>query len=106
MMPGETYEVTGSPGWYEQFRQRLGEAIETGGPSLDAIARSLAVSRRTVQRRLADRGTTWRAELDSARRCRAQQAREAGATGTKLARELGYADPRSVRRALRRWNNG
>jgi AraC-like DNA-binding protein len=103
MMPRETYEVTG---WYEQFRRRLGEAIETGRPSLDGIARSLALSRRTVQRRLADQGTTWRAELDSARRCRAQQAREAGTTSTRLARQLGYADPRSVRRAQRRWDNG
>jgi AraC-like DNA-binding protein len=115
-----TYEVTGSPtvqppttssacplaAWHEQFRQRLGEAIENGGPSLDTIARSLSVSRRTVQRRLAALGTTWRAELDTTRRRRAQQAREAGTTSTRLARQLGYADPRSARRALRRWDNG
>jgi len=114
-----TYGVSGSPGirppsvsacpqaaWHEQFRQRLGEVIETGRPSLDAIARSLAVSPRTVQRRLAAMGTTWRAELDRARRGRAQQARQVGTTSTRLARQLGYADPRSVRRAQRRWDNG
>jgi AraC-like DNA-binding protein len=114
-----TYRFTGSPSvrppsasacplaaWHDQFRQELGEVIETGRPSLNAISRSLALSPRTVQRRLAALGTTWRAELDRARRRRAQQARQAGTTNTRLARQLGYSDPRSVRRAQRRWDKG
>ncbi|HEX5296300.1 MAG TPA: hypothetical protein VFW50_04865 [Streptosporangiaceae bacterium] len=36
---------------------------------------------------------------------RARQALQASSPGmTSLARQLGYADPRSVRRALRRWD--
>jgi AraC-like DNA-binding protein len=92
--------------WHERFQQLLDAALEASGPSLSEIARRLAMSPRTLQRRLADYGTTWRAELDSARRRRAVSARaDGGPDATTLARQLGYADPRSVRRALRRWGS-
>jgi AraC-like DNA-binding protein len=91
--------------WYEYFRQRLAEAIEQGNPTLGVLARRMAVSPRTLQRQLAGQGTTWRAELDSARQYLAWHAGQAGATDmTRLARHLGYSDPRSIRRALRRWD--
>lgn len=91
--------------WREHFQQLLAEAIEHGSPSLDVLARRLAVSRRTLQRQLAAHGSTWRTELDIARRRRAERARQAGATDiVRLARQLGYTDPRSVHRTLRRWS--
>jgi AraC-like DNA-binding protein len=92
--------------WREHVQQVLGDLIEDGSPSLDAMARRLAVSTRTLQRQLAEHGTTWRAELDTARQRRAMRARQAGSTELALARQLGYADPGSARRALRRWNGG
>ena len=92
--------------WREHVQQVLGDLIEDGTPSLDAMARRLVVSTRTLQRQLAEHGTTWRAELDTARRRRAMRARQAGSTELALARQLGYADPGSARRALRRWNGG
>jgi AraC-like DNA-binding protein len=92
--------------WYERFQQLVDEALAVSSPSLAETARHLTISTRTLQRRLADYGTTWRAELDAARRRRAQSARLEGVPDTtKLARQLGYADPRSVRRALRRWDS-
>jgi AraC-like DNA-binding protein len=91
--------------WRDHFQQQLSQAIEDGSPSLDAMARRLVVSARTLQRQLADHGTTWRAELDAARRHRAQHARQTGSPGmTRMASHLGYADPRSVRRAMSRWD--
>jgi len=91
--------------WYEHFQQVLGETISNGAPSLEAVAGRLAVSARTLQRRLSEHGTTWRAELDTARQHRARLARQDGPPAmTSLARQLGYAGPRSARRALRRWN--
>jgi len=91
--------------WHSHFRQVLAEAIGDGEPSLAAVARRLAVSVRTLQRRLTEHGTTWRAELETARHDRARQALQASSPSmTRLARQLGYADPRSVRRALRRWD--
>jgi AraC-like DNA-binding protein len=90
--------------WYGQFRVLLYESL-AAAPTLDAIALRLAMSPRSLQRRLAEHGTTWRAELDHARRRRAEQACSAARpTLTSLARELGYSDPRAVRRALRRLN--
>jgi AraC-like DNA-binding protein len=87
--------------WLELFRVRLAQALAAGTPTLAEVARRMTASTRTVQRRLAEHGTTWRAELESARR---RLARESGADRTALARRLGYADARSVRRALWQWN--
>jgi AraC-like DNA-binding protein len=90
--------------WTGSFRQLLAAAMDDGAPSLQAIARRMAVSPRTLQRRFAEHGTSWRAELEVARQQRAQKALQDGAPSmTHLARELRYADPKSVRRALRRW---
>lgn len=93
--------------WHERFQQRLDEALDAGSPSLGEMARQLAMSTRTLQRRLTDNETTWRAELDAARRRRAGSTGFTGLAGesdaAKLARQLRYADPRSARRALRRW---
>ncbi len=93
--------------WYDRFRQLMDEALNVSSPSLSAMAHQLAMSTRTLQRRLAESGTTWRAELDAARRRRAESARIDGEPdAAKLARQLRYADPRSARRALRRWGGG
>jgi len=89
--------------WHDHFHRQLAEAIEQGCPSLAAVAHRMSLSTRTLQRRLAEHGTTWRAELDAARQHHADQA--GPVTITRLARQLGYADPRSARRALRRWDN-
>jgi AraC-like DNA-binding protein len=89
--------------WIESFRRHLGQAMDDSSASLTGLARGLAVSPRTLQRRLAQHGTTWRAELDSARRRGAERARHSGTTMTRLAEQLGYADSSSLRRARRRW---
>jgi AraC-like DNA-binding protein len=89
--------------WYDRFQELLAEVIDLGSPSRDALARRLSISVSTLQRRLAEHGTTWRAELDAARQRRVQHARRHAQDD--LARHLGYADPRSVRRAMSRWND-
>ena len=92
--------------WHSHFRQLLAQSIEAGSPSLESVAKQMAVSPRTLQRELAEHGTTWRAELNAARQRRAVKARQSGTVSTAaLARQLAYSDPRSVRRALRRWDN-
>jgi AraC-like DNA-binding protein len=91
--------------WLSQFREALAEALDDREPSLNTAARRLAVSVRTLQRRLAEHGTTWRAELETARQHRARQMLQDGTPGTaRLARHLGYSAPRSLRRAVQRWN--
>jgi hypothetical protein len=78
-----------------------GRGGEPGRPSIDRAASGLSVSTRTLQGRLTEYETTWRAEVDSARQRRTDQSSATNAH--QLAARLGYADPRSVRRARRRW---
>lgn len=92
--------------WHGHFQQLLARSIEAGSPSLESMAKQMAVSPRTLQRQLAEHGTTWRDELNAVRQRRALKARQSGTVSTAaLARQLAYSDPRSVRRALRRWDN-
>jgi AraC-like DNA-binding protein len=91
--------------WLDRFRQVLAETIGDGTISLAGLARRLAVSTRTLQRRLAEHGTTWRAELETARRHSARVTAAEPPSMTRMARQLGYADPGSARRALRRWGS-
>jgi AraC-like DNA-binding protein len=91
--------------WLRRFREVLAGSLDDRELSLESVARRLAVSARTLQRKLAGHGTTWRAELETARQHRAQQILQDGAPGTEwLARQLGYSAPRSLRRALQRWD--
>jgi AraC-like DNA-binding protein len=93
--------------WHGHFQRLLTRSIEAGSPSLESVARRMAVSPRTLQRQLAVHGTSWRAELNAARQRQAEKARKSGTASTAaLARQLAYSDPRSVRRALRRWDDG
>jgi AraC-like DNA-binding protein len=87
--------------WRQHFRLLLTEALDDEGASLNAMARRMAVSPRTLQRHLAEYGTSWRSELDAARRWRADQIRDEDPA--RLAHHLGYSHARSARRAVQRW---
>lgn len=75
-----------------------------GRPSLAEAARRLAVSPRTLQRRLSESGTTWRAELDAVRREQADGLRHQDTGPDQRAARLGFAESRSLRRAMNRWD--
>ncbi|MFI6223183.1 AraC family transcriptional regulator ligand-binding domain-containing protein [Nocardia salmonicida] len=91
--------------WPRRVAEALDHAIEAGEVSLDSVARALTVSPRTLQRRLTESGTTWRAELDRARSARLSQAVSTGSlSGARQAELLGYSDAGSLRRAARRWS--
>lgn len=89
--------------WLDYFRQVLDKILRHGTPALPDAARCLALSPRTLQRRLAEHRTSWRAELDSARQRRTQQLHHPEANLARLARQMGYTSPRSARRAFERW---
>jgi AraC-like DNA-binding protein len=57
-----------SPTWSDRVGTALEGALTEGTPSLADAARLLEVGPRTLQRRLADEGTTWSRELNQARR--------------------------------------
>jgi AraC-like DNA-binding protein len=91
-------------GLRHQVEQLLAE--HPGGRlDADACARRLGLSRRTLTRRLADEGTSFRLLLDRDLHTRATALIEAGALSTtRIADQLGYHNPSSFRRALQRWS--
>ncbi|MGW5350773.1 AraC family transcriptional regulator ligand-binding domain-containing protein [Streptomyces sp. NPDC004031] len=86
------------------LRRAILTQFADGRPSLATAARQLAVSPRTLQRRLAESGTTWRAELDAVRQEFSLGLRRTGNwSAQQAAARLGYAEARSLRRARSRW---
>ncbi|WP_454198196.1 helix-turn-helix transcriptional regulator [Nocardia sp. Marseille-Q1738] len=67
-------EPAGGSAWSERVATAIDAALADDTISLASVARRLAVGPRTLQRRLAEEGTTWRRELDSARRRRLHDA--------------------------------
>lgn len=91
------------PRWIDRFRQVLGECLDDQVVLLGAAAWRLNVSPRTLQRLLEREGTSWRSEVDAARRERAARLQRTGVTSSQAASRLGYSDARALRRAARRW---
>ncbi|MFB7721849.1 AraC family transcriptional regulator ligand-binding domain-containing protein [Nocardia sp. NPDC056100] len=88
----------------DAFRAALAESLDRGEVSLDVVARRLLLSRRTLQRQLAEHGTTWRQEVDLARYEQAKSLLAEGQlTTTAIANKLGFADDRALRKAFHRW---
>ncbi|MFB8006133.1 helix-turn-helix domain-containing protein [Nocardia sp. NPDC056000] len=96
-----------APDWRESFRGAIGEALADShgrGTSLEEVAHRLAMSPRTLQRRLAEHETTWREELEAVRFERATRLlRETDLSLQSIAGRLGYTDHRTLRRAFQRW---
>jgi AraC-like DNA-binding protein len=94
----------GPPDVAAHVRQRIEAALAHGPPRLGAVARALAMSERTLHRRLAAEGTSFAALVSAARRARA--ARLLGdprLSCSEVAVLLGYAEPAAFFRAFRRW---
>jgi AraC-like DNA-binding protein len=89
--------------WADGLRQFIAAHLADDGLSLPAAARRLALSPRSLQRRLQEEGTTWREILDTARRDRAAVLLPGGLSRTAVAARLGFSDARALRGALRRW---
>jgi AraC-like DNA-binding protein len=84
----------------------MNEARPGGGfPTLDAAARTLGLSSRTLKRRLADEGTDFTTLLDEQRRQRALLLlRSANLSVEAVAEQVGYSDVANFTRAFRRWS--
>jgi AraC-like DNA-binding protein len=94
---------SGRVSWSAAVGGILSAQLGAKPPSLQTVARTLAVGPRTLQRRLAEEGTSWRAELDHARCDRAAELLRHGFTHDVTAARVGYSGSRALRRALRRW---
>lgn len=86
----------------ERLRSRLAGPLIARADAR-VCARLLAMSPRSLDRRLAAEGTRFRAVVDAARRERAAELLAAGVRLDDVAHALGYSDAANFRRAFRRW---
>ena len=93
-----------APTWTDRVRQRLAEDFARGTTSLGVIARQLAMSERSLQRRLADEGVRFADLVDAVRRDLAMRyIADPGLALGEVAYLLGFAEPSPFHRACRRW---
>lgn len=87
-----------------RVRAALNEAIPSGLTSMEAVARKLALSKRTLQRRIEDEGTSFQQILKEAREALARHYLEnTSLPSSEISFLLGYDEPNSFYRAFRSW---
>jgi len=88
----------------ERLRVELERRLPQGTTQRAAYARALAVSERTLNRRLRAAGTSFRAELELSRRLLTEAYLSRPEVPIyEIAFLLGYADPSTLHQASRRW---
>lgn len=88
----------------DRVRAALLEALPGGGGSVDDIAGKLAASKRTLQRRLRDEGTSFQAVLATTREELARYyLANTSLPGAEISYLLGFEDPNSFFRAFHVW---
>jgi AraC-like DNA-binding protein len=87
-----------------QVHRRLLDLLPQGEASIDKVAGRLHMSRRTLQRHLADEGQTFRGLVDETRKTLAiEYVRNGKYPLVEVAFRLGFGDHSSFTKAFRRW---
>lgn len=85
-------------------REAILRVLPAGHPPIEAVAGAVNTSVRTLQRRLAVSGRTYKKLVDEVRLAGARQALAASDAPLKaIAGNLGFAEQASFTRAFRRW---
>jgi AraC-like DNA-binding protein len=84
-------------------RLELRRALPDGTAEAAAIARRMRLSTRTLQRRLEEAGTSWKAVLDGTRRDLATDELRGQKPLAEIAATLGFSDVAAFSRAYKRW---
>lgn len=85
-------------------RDRVKILLPGRQPSIEAVADGLHMTPRTLQRRLQEEGTTFRALMDATRKSILVDCMDRNQAPDEMMRNAGYTNPRSFRRAMKRWN--
>ena len=89
----------------DSVRSCIIRLLPSGPVEQAAIARSLDLSLRSMQRKLKEEGASFRELLDDTRRRLADRySKDSTLSSSELAYLLGFSEASSFRRALRRWN--
>ncbi len=88
----------------DRVRELVADTLRSGTLTQARVAKRLALSERTLQRRLRDEGTSFAEIVDETRRALAHDyLREPGLAMYEIALLLGYSEPSAFFRAFRRW---
>jgi AraC-like DNA-binding protein len=88
----------------QRVRSALLELLPAGQSSIDAVARRLAVSKRTLQRRLEEEGGNFRALVNGTREDLARHyLTQTALSPSEIGFLLGFVDPNSFFRAFHDW---
>jgi AraC-like DNA-binding protein len=88
-----------------RIRHELVRSLPRGGPTVAEVARSLGVSQRTLQRELAQEGTTFQTLVADVRHHLARQYLGSGQISiAEISFLLGFSEPAAFQRAFRRWS--
>jgi len=98
--------LPGSTDLRDEVRHALATQMTAGDMSIDAVARRLVIAPRTLQRRLAQTGTSFEALREDARKRAAElYLFDATLSITEMAYLLGYSEPTGFDRAFKRWHD-
>lgn len=87
-----------------EVQQLITNLLPSGQPKIDAVAQELGMSSRTLMRRLADQGLTYKSLLDEVRRKLAlQYLKDRRINLKQIAYLLGYSEASAFYHAFRRW---
>jgi len=85
-------------------RNVIASQLRNGSPRLTLVAGELGISRRSLQRHLANKGQTYKSLVDALRTERAcQRLHSPGVSMSRIAAELGYTETPHFSRAFARW---
>jgi len=110
LVPGSGERVLASlaraepPTFSAKVQGLLASLLPKGPPHRDDVAAQLMMSERTLQRRLAEEGTSFTNLVDDTRRELARQSLSCGELSLKmLSFQLGFSEPSAFYRACKRW---
>ena len=87
-----------------QVKDAIAARLGHAPPAMQEVARALAIAPRTLQRRLARGGMSWRSLIDLARRDVAEALlRDASLSVAEIGYLLGFSEPSAFHRAFKRW---
>ena len=97
-------ELPADDDWLATVRNAIAGAMLEGDPKRVRVARKLAISTRTLERRLKEHGAVYRELVDDTRRLFAiDYLKDRNQSLTEIAFLLGYSEVSAFHRAFRRW---